>query len=251
MATLSSKVLTEYVPNQIWLSDYPIRYAGCRFNARMTIIRLSDGSLLIHSPCPIDDDTRNEIGDLGPVSVIIAPGSYHYFNVESARAAFPDAEVHICPGVEKKEPALACAKILDDTPDPAWAEDLDQVLIRGSHFVTEVAFFHRKSATLVLVDLIENYGDETEQPGGIMKFGWQLIFRMWNNPKPAPEYQMGWRDKASARQSLEKILSWKFERIIIAHGDLIEKNAEQVARSAWQTVLKLPSSAQALSHQDI
>ena len=59
---------------------------------------------------------------------------------------------------------------------------------------------------------------------------------MWNNPKPAPEYQLGWKDKAAARDSLDKILHWDFERIVLAHGDLIEKNAKQIAQSAWRKV---------------
>ena len=60
---------------------------------------------------------------------------------------------------------------------------------------------------------------------------------MWNNPKAAPEYQMGWGDKKIVKAGLEKILSWDFERIIIAHGNLIETNAKSVLMKAWENVL--------------
>ena len=67
---------------------------------------------------------------------------------------------------------------------------------------------------------------------------WQeLVFRLWNRPKAAPEYRLGWTDKAAAAQALRRILAWEFERIIIAHGDLIESDAHAVARAAWQQLL--------------
>ena len=41
--------LSEFVPNQVWLQDYPIHYAGCDFNARMAVVRVSDTDLLLHA----------------------------------------------------------------------------------------------------------------------------------------------------------------------------------------------------------
>jgi hypothetical protein len=221
----------------------------------MSVVRLSDGRLLIHSPSPIDTATKEEIEALGSVAVIIAPGNYHWLNVRSARDAFARAEIHICPGVEKKDPMLPYSKILSDEPDPAWAADLDQILIRGSRFICEVAFFHRDTKTLILVDLIENYGDNTTRVNAFMRFWWKVVFRMWNHPKPAPEYQIGWRDKVAARDCLERILTWEFERIIISHGDLIESDAHRIARAAWRAVLdtgeKGPSSQQLVGYYTV
>ena len=41
--------LTEFVAGQMWLQEYPIHFAGCDFNARMTVIRISDTQLMIHN----------------------------------------------------------------------------------------------------------------------------------------------------------------------------------------------------------
>jgi hypothetical protein len=235
-STLESP-LTEYVPDQIWLKEYPVRFGWMDFNARMTVVRLGDGRLLLHSPCEIDAALKAEIEALGPVAFILAPGDFHHLHVPSCQQAFPGAATHICPGVEKKQPGLAFEALLGDAPDPGWAADLDQVLIHGNRIIGEAAFFHRHSRTLILVDLIENYGDYSGQVDRLLQFWWKFVFRMWNRPKPAPEYQLGWKDKAAARKSLEKILAWDFERIVISHGDLIEKDARQVARTAWQQVL--------------
>ena len=50
--------LIEYLPDQMWLQEYPIHYAGCDFNARMSVIRVTDTELLLHSPCEIDPETK-------------------------------------------------------------------------------------------------------------------------------------------------------------------------------------------------
>ncbi|MGA7954823.1 MAG: hypothetical protein WCA07_15015 [Gloeobacterales cyanobacterium] len=46
---------------------------------------------------------------------------------------------------------------LEDEPPLQWMADLDQSSFRGSRFMEKVVFFHRKSATLILADLIENF----------------------------------------------------------------------------------------------
>jgi hypothetical protein len=230
--------LIEYIPDQIWTKQYPVHYAGLDFYSLMTVIRLADGNLLLHSPCDIDDETKQSLGRIGNVAHIVAPGSYHYFHIPSAQKAFPEATTYVCPGIERKRPDLDFDWILGDTSPEAWNMEIEQVLVRGNKYIWEVAFFHKSSRTLVLVDLVENIGDQTEGVGWGLKLWWKVVFHMWNNPKPAPEYQMGWKDKSAARRSLERILQWDFERVILAHGDVIETNAKAILREAWKTPLK-------------
>lgn len=229
--------LFEYRADTIWIKDYPIHYAGTDFNSRMTIVRLSNGKLFLHSPCEIDKATKAAIESLGPVEFIVAPGSYHYLHVASAQRAFPEAETFICPGIERKVPGIDFDWLLGDRPDQRWENDFEQVLVRGNRFIWEVAFFHKVTRTLILVDVIENITDETPGVNWLLKLWWKLVFKMWNNPKPAPEYQLGWKDKKAAAKSLKRILSWDFERIILSHGDLIEENAKAVALQAWRRPL--------------
>jgi hypothetical protein len=49
---------------------------------------------------------------------------------------------------------------------------------------------------------------------------------------------MGWKDKPAAARSLERILDWDFERVVLAHGDLIETNAKAIVRDAWSNPLR-------------
>ena len=108
--------MIELIKDTIWIREYPVRYAGCSLHARMTVVRINDGSLFIHSPCQIDDLIKEEIQRLGQVSFIVAPGTYHYLHIVSAQTAFPDAQTLICPGVEQKLPRLAFDWLLGDHP---------------------------------------------------------------------------------------------------------------------------------------
>ena len=125
----------------------------------------------------------------------------------------------------------------ESIPLVPWADTLDQVLVRGNKYIWEVAFLHKPSRTLLLVDLVENFTDQTTNVNWLLKLWWKVVFHMWDHPKPAPEYQLGWKDKSAASKSLRKILDWDFEKIILSHGDLIDKDAKAIAQEAWKATL--------------
>jgi hypothetical protein len=229
--------LQAFIAGQIWLYSYPVTYIGIELYARMTVIRLDDGKLMLHSPCEIDDRMRRALLELGEVAYIVAPGTFHYLHVPSAQAAFPEAGTFICPGLESKRPDMHFDWLLGDSAPAIWADQFDQVLVRGSRWIREVAFFHRRTRTLILVDLIEKFTDATPHVDWKLKLWWKLVFHMWNAAKPAPEYQLGWSDKKAARASLRRILQWDFERVIVAHGDLIEADGRHAVEEAWRKPL--------------
>jgi hypothetical protein len=98
--------LTEYVPGQIWLLEYPVRFAGMELFGRTTIIRLENGELIVHDPCVVIENIKDQKNDLGVVKYIIAPGTYHHLYVVEFQEAYPDAETFLCPGLESKRPDL-------------------------------------------------------------------------------------------------------------------------------------------------
>jgi len=228
------KVFSE---NQIWTCDYPVQLAICRFNARMSVIRLANGQLILHSPCEIDAAMAAALSKLGPVGYIVAPGSLHHLHVANAQRHYPDAMTYICPGVERRAPGLRFDGMLGLRSPAEWTDTIDQVLIQGSRYVTEVAMLHKPTRTMLLVDAIEYFTDGTAGVSWQLKAWWRLL-RMWNKPKPAPEYWLGWKDKVAAKASLEEILEWDFDKIILSHGDNILENARETARRAWTPPLE-------------
>ena len=110
--------LTSYVAGQIWLRAYPMRLACTRFEARMTVIRLASGELMLHSPCNITPRMIEEISALGPVAHIVAPGNFHHMYAATAQAAFPSAKTWVCPGIERRRPDLKYDGLLSDMAQP-------------------------------------------------------------------------------------------------------------------------------------
>jgi len=63
----------------LWCLDADLRVqAGFHLPIRMTVIRLADGGLWLHSPVAIDEATAAAIDALGPVRHIVAPNLLHH-----------------------------------------------------------------------------------------------------------------------------------------------------------------------------
>lgn len=229
--------IQEYVPGTIWLMPYPVSLAAARFESRMTIVRLAEGALVVHSPGPLDGVVIDRMRALGPVAVILAPGNFHHLHVAACQRAFPAAATWVCPGVERRDRALHFDGLLGTQMPLAMQPEFEQVLVRG-RLMSEVALLHRPTRTLLLVDLVERFGDGTPKVNSMLKACMKLL-GMWNRPAPAPEYRIaGWSDRSAARAALERILAWDFTRVVIAHGALIEHDAKAVLRYAWRGILR-------------
>jgi hypothetical protein len=64
---------------------------------RMTVIRLSDGSLAVHSAVCCDDATMAAIDALGAVRWIIVPSGFHRMDAPRFTTRYPDARVIAMP----------------------------------------------------------------------------------------------------------------------------------------------------------
>lgn len=139
-------------------------------------------------------------------------------------------------GVERRDRALRFDGVLGEQLPASMEAEFEQVLVRG-RLMAEVALLHRPTRTLLLVDLIERFGDDTPNVNWVLRASMKLV-GTWNRPTLAPEYRIvGWKDRAAARAALERILAWDFGRVVIAHGDLIEHDAKAVLRRAWRATL--------------
>ena len=70
-------VLTPFAEG-VWVDSTSVRILGMPLTATMTVLRLSDGSLLVHSPVGLTPERRAAIEALGPVAHLYAPNLYHH-----------------------------------------------------------------------------------------------------------------------------------------------------------------------------
>ena len=72
----------------MWIVDGPnVRDMGVMFTTRMTIVKLSDGSLWVNSPVSVPFDTLKRITELGPVRYLVAATPRHSGGLEDVAHA--------------------------------------------------------------------------------------------------------------------------------------------------------------------
>jgi hypothetical protein len=195
----------------------------------MTVIRLPGDRLLLHSPVALDADLRQRLDAIGRVSFAVAPNRLHHLHAGEVATAYPGARLWVAPGLERKRPDLVFEAILGDEPPEEWRGEVDQVFFRGRPYENEVAFFHRASRTLILCDLAFNFGPRTATPTRLL----MKLIRSYGHLGPSKLDPLLIRDRQAARQSLEKILAWDFDRIIVAHGDVLESGGHEILRRGY------------------
>ncbi len=222
-------MLREVSPDRLWISESPLRFYGIEMGTRMSVCRLSDGDLWVHSPLELDRRLRRTLDSLGQVRYVVSPNKLHHLFMGYYAAAYPDARIYASPGLPKKRPDLPFHATLGDRPEPEWERCLDQTVFRGNAFMEEVVFLHRQSRTLILADLLESAHPDSSP---LMRlFG--RLFGIYEKPGPPLDMKLLFRDRAAAWASLERVLSWDFDRIILAHGHLVETDGKKVLRKAY------------------
>lgn len=234
--------ILKQVGEDIWLVDGPIvRMAmyGTKipFPTRMTIVRLSNHELWCHSPTAFSPELKAQIDALGPVRHLVSPNKLHYAHIDTWAKAYPEAIAWASSGVRQR---AARQKIqvhfdadLEDTAPSHWLADLDQLIFRGSRFMEEVVFFHHKSSTLILTDLIENF--EAKKVSRWLQ--WLLKSTGVADPdgKTPLDFQMTFLgQKQQARSCLERMLQWSPQKVILAHGRWYDNDGTAELRRAFR-----------------
>jgi hypothetical protein len=199
----------------------------------MTVIRLASGRLLLHSPLPLDAALRAELDSLGPVSYVVAPNRVHHLYAGDVAKSYPEARLWIAPGLERKRPDLSYVGILDDEAPPEWRGQLDQAFFRGRPYENEVAFLHRATRSLIICDLAFNFGPTAPLTTRILM---SAIFS-YGRFGPTKLDPLLIRDRAAARRSLERILAWDFDRVVLPHGDVLERGGNALLREGYAWLL--------------
>lgn len=161
---------------------------------------------------------------------IVSPNKIHHIFVAEWRDRWPEARMYAPPGLAQRRPDLQFDAGLGDEPDPAWAADIDQVIIRGSFAMEEAVFFHRESRTAIVCDLIQRH------PEAAMS-GWKgMLMRLDGLAGDKGSTPREWRAsllrRKKARAAREKLLSWKPERLLIAHGQCAQTRANEIIDKA-------------------
>jgi hypothetical protein len=229
-------------PN-IGIVDGPFEYltvAGLRlplpFTTRMTVVRLANGDLFLHSPIAFDEKLAAALRALGTVRHLVSPNQFHYAHIGEWAKAFPDAVAWASPGVRHRARArhvdVDFTRDLDPHPPEEWCRDIEQTLFPGGIF-KEFVFFHELSRTLVVTDTIINLElDKITQP-------WRAFTKLSGMYYPHGQIFFGMRlplllQRKKAETAIRKIQSWRAERIVLSHGRCFDEKADEVIRRIFR-----------------
>ncbi len=218
--------MLKLVTNDIWVLDQTLTMpGGVPFPARCTVVRLADGDLWVHAPLRPDPDLIDELKKLGPVAHIIAPNTFHHLFVKRFWEQFPAAKTYAPAALQRKRPDI---KWTAELQEHLWSEDFQVIPILGAHKLAETAFFHRSSKTLIITDLMFHFQEIPH---------WKTRLMTWLfNAAPGARISRLLRfitsDKSLFVDSLRALLKLDFDRLIMAHGELIESGGkEQLAKA--------------------
>lgn len=212
-------VLTEAVPLRFW---------GVETGARMTIVRLADGGLLVHSPVPLTPERRARVAALGEVVAIVAPSKFHHLSAGEWAAAWPGAVLAGCPAVVRRRADLRWTHTLGDEPHPLWAGQVEQVHFAAKTLEDEVVFFVPAARTILCADLIFHLSVHPDPLTRLVAFGLANRGPMatWMEPFLI-------RDRPAARRQVDRMLAWDTEAILLAHGACVEADGRGVIERAY------------------
>ncbi|GAA3852958.1 DUF4336 domain-containing protein [Celeribacter arenosi] len=229
--------MLEKFGDDIWTTDgSTVEVLGFRYPTRMVLIRLSDESLFVWSPIALSDELRAEVDALGVVAHIVAPNSLHHLSVLDWQRAYPAAKTYAPPKLRDKRPDIRFDEDLGDEANAAWAGDIDQVVVQGNAITSEVVFFHRRSETVLFTDLLQQFPDNWFS-------GWRKIVAKLDlmvSPEPAVprKFRVAFKDRQAAREAMRRILAWPAQKLVMAHGSPVTRDAKgALARAfAWLKV---------------
>lgn len=190
---------------------------------RMTIIRLG-GSLVLHSAIRMKPVDLAKLDALGKVSVIVIPNIIHFSDAPFYKRIYPEAQVYVPQKlVKKSEKKLKVTGSLEG----AWPYNDELLCISFTKtFLSESAFIHRESKTLILTDMAFNVkAEDFKNP--IEK----LILGQWNGildqfgPSRLCRYVAA-SNKHAVREGLRQIKAEDFHSVIVSHGAIVTENAK-------------------------
>lgn len=209
-----------------WLPDKPVPI-------RMTVLQLADRRLVLHSALALPDEEARKLEALGPVAYIVVPNALHCTYARWATERFPRARVlaarAVLPRVRRH---VAWTEPIEAVWDETLCRELDLAVIPGTR-VGETVFLHRASRTLLVTDLLFNFAGRLQ---GALYWAMKLNGVADRAGMSRAYRLLAVRDLDAVLRAVDEIASWDFDRLIMAHGRIIESGG----CAAFRTAFRLP-----------
>jgi hypothetical protein len=187
----------------------------------MTVLEVS-GGLLVHSPVDLDPSS---LSSLGKPRWVLAPNLLHHLYV--GRWLEAGLEGWAARGLPEKRPDLRFAGVIEQGSAP-FGDEIVLMPLTCFPFSNEVLVLHKPSRTLVLTDLVFNFPSTAPWltrtamrcVGGHPGCKVTLLERVLMHREPA-------------RREIGELLEHDFDRVILAHGEVLETGGKAALANAY------------------
>ncbi|MGY0571260.1 SDR family oxidoreductase [Bradyrhizobium sp. RDM12] len=219
----------------------------------MTVIRLSTGDLLLHSPVKYSPALRAHLERLGPIKYLLAPNVAHWMFLRGWQIAVPDVVTFAVPGLasrsQVRRSGVRIDRELGDGTPVEWANDIETVLV-SAPFFCEVELFDKRSRTLILTDIVQNI-DPRSFPGAA-----RPVAGLLGVTKPdgmAPIYlrlllRLGGR---SVQAAARRLVGFAPDKVIFAHGDWFGSRGTERLRHSLRCLRPRSNSGRAAGPREM
>jgi hypothetical protein len=226
-STVENPHRLEQIANNLWVLRYPLQVLGAQMGRTTTLIRLRNGDLIIHSTGPFTPADVAVITALGRPAFLVEATLFHDTFAKAGCAAFPGVPYFAPPGFRGADVHRSLKEVAGE-----WSGELEVLELEGMPRVREHVFFHPPSRTLIVADLLFNFGAQST--------AWTRWFFRWLGgieqfPGMSRLFRASIKDRAVFAACANQMMLWDFDRCIVAHGDVIESNARATLANALTT----------------
>jgi hypothetical protein len=205
---------------------------GMPLKRTMSVIKLDDGSLVIHSAIALDPSTQKELEAWGMPKILIVPNPWHRLDAPAYKTRYPDLKIYCPEGAAKRVgKAVPIDGHYDALPPlaPLTVRYLDGVRNKEGY----LELVDDAGTTLVFNDAVFN---QAHLPGGF-GFVYKLIGSS-GGPRVTPLLKLAMvRDRGALRAQLERLAETpSLRRVIVAHGARVESESGAFLRQVAATL---------------
>lgn len=215
----------------LWLLSYPLKMLGVDLHRNVTVIRLASGQLIIHSTAPFSEEDVAAIKGLGEPGWIVDTLLRHDTFAHEGRAAFPNIP-YLAPEGFSAALDFSTASLI---PEPEeWKGEVSLLAIDGAPEFGEVVALHRPSRTLIVADLIFHFS----HPEGFWQKALLTLATVGGeyDPGVTKPFKKAIKDHEAFEKSVNALLEWDFDRVIVGHGDPIPSGGKEKLREALKAL---------------
>ena len=216
----------EQLDENLWIGRYPHSVLGVDFGRNVTVIRLRSGRLVMHSMAPFSSHDVEQIRLHGEPGWLVEATMFHDTYAKHGRDAFPGIPF-LGPRDFERIVDFSAQPLLP--VPPRWRGELEVFLVGGMPRVREHVCLHIPSRTLIVADLLFHFPR--------IQSGWDhFVFRHFAGLKRHPAisrmFRLFIRNRDAFRDSMATIQALDFDRVVVGHGSVIERDGKQLLARA-------------------